>query len=817
MCEVLEVAQTSPGNPSDAPLPADWPQAPGYDVQRELGRGGMGVVYLAYNRLMARQEVLKVVNPAVLERAGGKARFLREIQSAAQLHHPNVVTAYSALQVGDLLVFAMQYIEGEDLQKLVQARGPLPVVNSCYYTQQAALGLQHAFEKNMVHRDIKPQNLILSREGKKHIVKVLDFGLAKVMREKEQDGGLTVTGEILGTPAYSAPEQMLDAAHADIRADIYSLGCTLYFLLAGKAPFKSGDLLALFYAHQSIEPEPVHLVRPEVPEALSAVVKKMMAKDTAERYQKPIEVVQALAPFVKPGVKEAAAKPSQAERHTMQATTLERPIKLEGGSAKERVKREVTAEETSSPDVWQTLTKKESASAGTRKGTAAQKRRSLARKRATKKKWMLGAGVATCLLLLGLVGLWASGVFVKTKNGTIELKNLPADAEVQVDGEEAKVTWGSGKSAEITVKPGTHQIVAKVNGIEVIGQEITIKEGGREVLKATLVSQPPPISKPPAIPTTPPTPVANTSLPREITNTLGMKLVLIPPGKFLMGSLDDDKEAGYDEKPQHEVEITKAFYLGKYEVTRGQFRQFVEQNGYTTDAEKDGLGGQGYDALTNLIKQPRYDSENRPLQGSGTTYSWRDPGFAQTDDHPVLNVSWNDAKAFCDWLSKKEGSNYRLPTEAQWEYSCRAGTQTRYSSGNDPKELAKVGNVADGTAKKKFDGWNAITAEDGYVFTAPVGQFQPNAFGLCDMHGNVWEWCEDWHDQNYYRYSPAQDPTGQAAGSRRVFRGGCFDISYRFCRAACRGKGSPIFRGFVGIRVVLVPPDKADAPKLTKP
>ena len=300
----LRAAGSAPTTPyvssSVAPELASHPQ---YEILRELGRGGMGVVYLARNRLMERLEVLKVVNKDMLERSGGKERFLREIQSAAMLNHPNVVAAYSALPVGDLLVFAMEYIEGEDLAKVVKERGPLPVLNACYYVQQAAMGLQHAFEKKMVHRDIKPQNLILAREGKKHVIKVLDFGLAKVKRETGEDSELTGTGKMLGTPDYIAPEQTLDATSADMRADIYSLGCTLYFLLTGHAPFRAKSLYEILQAHQTMQARPLNLERPEVPVELAAVVAKMMAKDPAKRYQKPVEVAQALMPFIKPGTK----------------------------------------------------------------------------------------------------------------------------------------------------------------------------------------------------------------------------------------------------------------------------------------------------------------------------------------------------------------------------------------------------------------------------------------------------------------------------------------------------------------------------------
>ena len=168
-------------------------------------------------------------------------RFLREIRSAAQLNHPNIVTAYSATRVGESIVFSMQFVDGYDLSKLVQKSGPLPVAHACNFVYQAAQGLQHAHEHGMVHRDIKPSNLMLAREGNKPIVKVLDFGLAKVTSEGQGDSGLTGEGQMLGTPDYIAPEQIRDAQSADIRADIYSLGCTLYYLLAGRPPFHGDE------------------------------------------------------------------------------------------------------------------------------------------------------------------------------------------------------------------------------------------------------------------------------------------------------------------------------------------------------------------------------------------------------------------------------------------------------------------------------------------------------------------------------------------------------------------------------------------------
>jgi serine/threonine protein kinase len=476
-------------------LPAELAANPQYEVLRELGRGGMGVVYLARNKLMDRLEVLKVVNKALLDRPGAVERFLREIRSAAKLSHVNVVAAYSALQLGDLLAFAMEYVEGEDLAALVKSRGPLPVPHACYYVQQAALGLQHAFEKKMVHRDIKPQNLMLAREGRKHVVKVLDFGLAKVKSEKADDTGLTGEGKMLGTPDYIAPEQTLDAARADIRADVYSLGCTLYYLLTGAAPFKGRSLYEVLQAHHSLEARPLNLARPEVPEELAAVVRKMMAKEPARRYQTPAEVAQALSVFARQGAKGAAAPKSPPELSVGAPSAKPDPPVA---PAAEGAERQGAVAEVAAPVAWETLTEESITSAEPRKSGAVRKGRPPAAKPVARKKWwVIGGSVAAGLLLLGLLSLWAAGVFkVKTKDGTLVLEDLPAGAEVLVDGGKATVRWGAdGKSAEVRIAPGKRQVVVQREGLQVKGEEVVIEEGGRTRLTVRL--EPPPKAAPP--------------------------------------------------------------------------------------------------------------------------------------------------------------------------------------------------------------------------------------------------------------------------------------------------------------------------------
>ena len=230
----------------------------------------------------------------------------------------------------------------------------------------------------------------------------------------------------------------------------------------------------------------------------------------------------------------------------------------------------------------------------------------------------------------------------------------------------------------------------------------------------------------------------------DLGGNVTMEFVRIPAGAFKMGSPPGEKERLTDEV-QHSVEMTREFYLGKTEVTRGQFRAFVKDSGYRTEAETDGRGGWGYNEGPGRWKDADLASP-RGRRKEASRDNWESAGFAQTDEHPVVNVSWNDANAFCQWLARRTEKKVRLPTEAEWEYACRAGSTARFYSGEDPVALVKVGNVADGTAKRKFPDWDSsIAAEDGYVFSAPVGRFMANRFGLCDMLGNAWEWCQDWY------------------------------------------------------------------------
>ena len=279
----------------------------------------------------------------------------------------------------------------------------------------------------------------------------------------------------------------------------------------------------------------------------------------------------------------------------------------------------------------------------------------------------------------------------------------------------------------------------------------------------------------------------------DLGDKVTLKLVQIPAGKFLMGSPEIEKDRIKDEV-QHEVTISKPFYMGVTHVTVDQFAQFVKESGYKTEAEKAGW------SIGFEIKDGEFDFKK--VDGC----SWRNPNFDQKGDHPVVQVSRNDSKAFCDWLSKKSSKTVVLPTEAQWEYACRAGTKTAYPWGDDLDDGKAWANCADQSLKKKLPNapaeWKFFSWDDGFVFTSPVRSFKANAFGLYDMTGNAWQWCQDRYGD--YEKGAATDPTGADTGGLGVLRGGSWAGIPRSCRSANRNGYNPGYRGgSYGLRVVV--------------
>jgi serine/threonine-protein kinase len=269
-----------------------------YILLERLGEGGMGQVFKARNQRLGRIVALKVIRKEKLADTEAVQRFRREMQAVAQLAHPNMVAALDADAAEDALFLAMEYVEGVDLGRLVKERGPLPPRQACEYIRQAALGLQHAHERGLVHRDVKPSNLLLTKASGLQpagVIKILDLGLARLQDPDNEGSAITQMGAIVGTPDYISPEQARDSRIADIRSDLYSLGCTFYYLLAGQTPFPGDTGTEKLLHHCFDEPKPIEQLRPEVPPRVCAVVRRLMAKKPEERYQTPAKLVVALS------------------------------------------------------------------------------------------------------------------------------------------------------------------------------------------------------------------------------------------------------------------------------------------------------------------------------------------------------------------------------------------------------------------------------------------------------------------------------------------------------------------------------------------
>jgi formylglycine-generating enzyme required for sulfatase activity len=246
------------------------------------------------------------------------------------------------------------------------------------------------------------------------------------------------------------------------------------------------------------------------------------------------------------------------------------------------------------------------------------------------------------------------------------------------------------------------------------------------------------------------------------------EMVPVPAGRFTMGSPGSEAGRNRHEGPTHEVVIPAPFAVSKYEVTRGQFARFVRETGRDTSG--------GCWILDSKATRWRVDSKR----------NWRDPGFPQTDEHPVVCVSWEDAKTYTQWLAEKTGEPYRLLSEAEWEYVARANSETARFWGDGEQQACEYANVADRQAKNNYSGWTSFDCDDGYTETAPVGTYKPNAFGLHDMLGNAWEWVEDCWNKSYAK--APNDGTAWLSGDckKRVLRGGSWSNDPNIVRSAFR-------------------------------
>jgi serine/threonine protein kinase len=408
-----------------------------YELLEQLGRGGMGTVWKAFHARLKRPVALKLLSQGRTRDPQALLRFLNEMEAVGRLHHPHLVGAHDAGEVEGQYFLAMEYLDGTDLAKLVHAHTPLAVADACEMVRQTALGLQYAHEHGLVHRDVKPSNLMLTREG---AVKVLDLGLARLTSgepegaetcEVGEAGEMTASGQIVGTGDYLAPEQAIDSHAVDIRADIYALGCTLYKLLAGRAPFESPEYSTparKVLAHAQIPPPAIRQHRAEVPELLAAIVDRMLAKDPGQRFSTPAEVAAALEPF--------------AAGNDLRRLSGISPLPRGDGQCEGRL-------------------------------AASPPRR---------RRWLaLAAGGAAAAIFLGIVFL------VSTGEGTVKLEFADADAArqctVSVDGNEIRIE----KLVEpIKLRAGKHQLRIRHGDLEIETREFDVLQRGTQVLHVSI-------------------------------------------------------------------------------------------------------------------------------------------------------------------------------------------------------------------------------------------------------------------------------------------------------------------------------------------
>ena len=803
-----------------------------YRILKRLGEGGFGAVYLCHDHDMERDVAIKVFRPrdvnlvafATSSSEDGlqvlRERFKREARILARLHdNPYIV---SALEFGETENgspwYAMDYVPdnlqqrlGKDvfdragLDELDQSTHPraLPLEQCLTLLHQVLQGMKAAHAHGLVHRDIKPSNILLSDAGE---VRIADFGIAK-----EPDTQISVSRVAMGSRNYMAPEQRESAKHVDRRADIYSIGVLAYRMLTGKLP-----------AGRYADPE---VVVPQLGKALNEVILKAFEEDKDKRFRDAGEMLESYeaalqlraredkagtytGTFTDLSIDSPVSGPPKELRplyEIIEETLLEhgritpRQREIEAmaavlkidGKAMQSIVVNVTATHKEIPAVQEllnlieremgelpaqtagketqaqterligdllpaaklagkdrawlearmqvTLGEQERSSPRTAPHTASKQAADSSYTEPAKRSFLLQASVVFAVVAVSVVGLWFwAGYGVKLYPVTIT-SNV-TDARITLRGNGNDYTYRNG----LRLPAGSYQVSAMAERYSPLSETWQVSENNtRLVLELESIGPEP----------------GGTFRDPLADGGEGPLMVVLPTGRFAMGCLSNDSDCHDTQQPVHDVILPNNFAMAVYEVSFAEYDRYVQATG----ARRPGDEGRG------------------------------------RGNRPVINVDWEEARAYAGWLSEQTGRNYRLPTEAEWEYAARAGTTTIYSWGNEAShEQANYGQdeCCEGLAQ----------GSDRWEYTAPVGSFPANGFGLYDMHGNVWEWTQDcWHDS--YRGAPTngQDWEGANGGNcdRRVVRGGSWNSAPGYLRAAARVSLRVSDRDFdLGLRLV---------------
>lgn len=706
-----------------------------YEIIEVIGQGGMGIVLKAHDTKLNRIVAIKLLAPSLAAHPTATKRFLREAQAAAAVSHDHVITIFAVEEASVPPYLVMECVVGQSLQEKIDRHGTLQTTEILRIGLQIADGLTAAHKQGLVHRDIKPSNILLENGVER--VKITDFGLARAM----DDVSFTQTGQIAGTPQYMSPEQAM-GDRLDARSDLFSLGSVLYSMCTGRPAFRADSTPAVLKRVCEDVPRPIQQINPEIPEWLVCVIDRLLAKRPEDRIQSAAEVSELLSAYLvwlqQPQGRVAPALP---------------PPVAASNRWKGRLVRLALAAMVMLFALWVVLFP-------------------------TMGLLVYDESQITFELRDGdtVVELLRDGDLVAAQKGYGRL-NVPAGVfQFRVPERpgmrlyhfvfEHRPWWWLGRNQVTLTSPPQSLPLHRGDQIR-----IWLSFAAAPVSEVTASTGDQGDDRPPlaVVPFDEPQARAHQeawaeheSVPLEYTDPLGITFRLIPAGSFEMGSTPSeinavlreielhgagefDKFAARSSAPRHAVQLTRPFYIGVSEVTFAQFRRFVEETGYKSTLE--------------AVQSP--------------PFTWKSLGEQADDDQPVCGVSWEDAKAFCRWLSDRHPVQYDLPTEAQWEYACRAGNPGLWSFGNNLGELDRHA-VCDPQA------------------TAPsaVRSKKPNAFGLYDMHGNVDEWCLDWHRSDFYGRSPSADPAcleeSFDPASGRVTRGGSWGKAAWWTRSASR-------------------------------